>query len=67
MGRRALYLAFLGKELTRYATALSSVEIGRQEMKWMPTRRQLEEEGRKDLVDLVLKCGGEVHAQWHDL
>ena len=44
--------------MLRYAEALKAVEIGRQEMLCMPTRRQLEAEDRGDLVDLVNKCGG---------
>ena len=58
MGRRSLYLGFLSCELPQYAEALRSVQIGRQETLCMPTRSRLETEGRKDLVDLVLKCGG---------
>ena len=58
MGRRSLYLGFLSRELPQYAEALRSVQIGRQETVCMPTRSRLESEGRKDLVDLVLKCGG---------
>eukprot|EP00955_Chlamydomonas_euryale_P071500 361095-Chlamydomonas_euryale.AAC.8 len=58
LGRRSLILGFLASELPQLSAPLEKVAIGRREMRVMPSRRQLEAAGRRDLVDLVLKCGG---------
>ncbi|KAG1668849.1 hypothetical protein FOA52_004944 [Chlamydomonas sp. UWO 241] len=58
LGRRSLYLGFLAQQLPALSQPVRTVEVGRRETRIMPTRKQLTEAGRRDLVDLVLECGG---------
>ncbi|GAX79795.1 hypothetical protein CEUSTIGMA_g7235.t1 [Chlamydomonas eustigma] len=63
LGRRSLYLGYLAQQLPQFARKQEQQQPGLAragciEMLCMPTRKALQEAGRKDLVDLVLKCGG---------
>ncbi|GAX80006.1 hypothetical protein CEUSTIGMA_g7445.t1 [Chlamydomonas eustigma] len=63
LGRRSLYLGYLAQQLPQFAHKQEQQQPGLAragciEMLCMPTRKALQEAGRKDLVDLVLKCGG---------
>eukprot|EP00798_Chlamydomonas_sp_ICE-L_P005042 gene5042-34831_t len=57
LGRRSMFLELLKQELPPYA-CLAREAPGRAEELRMPSMQKLKEAGRRDLCDIIQKCGG---------